>query len=383
MAIVLWVVAFCHAALALLLFFNRSRTPQLPLPTAPPRDSKSVLLVVPARNEENNIGDCVRSLLAQDHPLLQIRVVDDHSTDRTGAIVGKLAETDHRLTLVHPPALPTGWLGKPHAVHHGALGASADYLLFIDADVRLLPTAVSQAVALAEREQAGLTTLMPALLAESFWERAAQPVVGMLLYGLLDPVAVNDPLRETACGFGPFMLFRRDAYERLGGHQAVRGEVIEDLRLAQLTKQAQLGLCVAHGTSVVKLRMYDSLQQLVAGWTKNFHIALGPVRALAPLLAVILALVFALPTVLFWTALGLGLWHAALPHFALAAAVAYGADWLARLSLSATYDVTPRGVRAVGGLVVAYILCRSVYRALLGRPVSWRGRSYQAPQVGS
>ena len=95
MAIVLWVAAFCHAALALLLFFNRGRTPQLSSPTAPPCDPKSVLIVVPARNEENNIGDCVRSLLAQDYPLLQVRVVDDHSTDRTGAIVGKLAESDH------------------------------------------------------------------------------------------------------------------------------------------------------------------------------------------------------------------------------------------------------------------------------------------------
>ena len=139
-------------------------------------------------------------------------------------------------------------------VHNGSLGASSDYLLFIDADVRLLPTAVSQAVALAESKHAGLTTLMPELVNDSFWERATQPVVGMLLWGLLDPVKVNDPNRGEACGFGPFMLFRRDAYEQIGGHEAVRREVIEDLRMAQLVKQHQLGLCVAHGTSVVKLR---------------------------------------------------------------------------------------------------------------------------------
>lgn len=375
---VLWGVAFCHLALALLLVFNRGRTPKLPTAGSSHAEPKSVLIVVPARNEETNIGDCIRSVLAQDYPALTVRVVDDHSTDRTGAIVGKLAESDRRLTLVNPPALPPGWLGKPHAVHNGALGASSDYLLFIDADVRLLPTAVSQAVALAESNHAGLTTLMPELVNDSFWECATQPVVGMLLWGLLDPVKVNDPNRGEACGFGPFMLFRRDAYEQIGGHEAVRREVIEDLRLAQLVKQHQLGLCVAHGTSVVKLRMYDSLSSLIAGWIKNFYIALGPIKALAPLLAAVVALVFALPTVAFWTALGLGLWHGKLPGFALAATLCYGADWLARLSLQSTYDIHARGVRALGGLVVAYILCASVYRAAVGRPVTWRGRSYQA-----
>ncbi len=374
----LWGVAFCHFSLALLLLFNRLRTPTL-LPAADAqRNPKSVLIVVPARNEESNIGDCVRSLLNQDYPALTVKVVDDHSTDRTGAIVGKLAESDRRLTLVHPPALPPGWLGKPHAVHNGALGASSDYLLFIDADVRLRPTAVSQAVALAERQQAGLTTLMPELVAASFWERATQPVVAMLLWGLLDPVKVNDPQRSEACGFGPFMLFRRDAYEQIGGHQAVQREVIEDLRMAQLIKQHKLGLCVAHGTSVVKLRMYDSLSALVSGWIKNFYVALGPVKALAPLLSAIVALVFALPTAAFWTAIAMTLLHGQPPGFWLAATLCYGADWLARLSLYSSYHVTPKGVRALGGLVVAYILCVSVYRALAGRPVTWRGRSYQA-----
>ena len=124
--------------------------------------------------------------------------------------------------------------------------------------------------------------------------------------------------------------------------------------------------------------MYDSLSSLIAGWIKNFYIALGPVKALAPLLAAVVALVFGLPTVAFWTALGLGLWHGTLPGFALAATICYGADWLARLSLRSTYDVHMRGVRALGGLVVAYILCASVYRAVVGRPVTWRGRSYQA-----
>ncbi|HNK45337.1 MAG TPA: glycosyltransferase [Pseudomonadota bacterium] len=374
----LYVAAFCHAALALLLWFNRARTPRLPEVKAHPDRPKSVVVIVPARNEESNIGPCVRSILLQDYPALTVRVVDDHSTDHTGAIVGKLAEYDRRLTLIHPPSLPPGWLGKPHAVHNGSLGATADYLLFLDADVRLEPSAVSRAVALAEAKQAGLTTVMPELVAESFWERATQPLVGLLLYGLLDPVRVNDPNKDSAAGFGPFMLFRRDAYEKLGGHQAVRSEIVEDLKLSQLVKAQRLGLCVAHGTDVVKLRMYDSLSSLLAGWTKNFHVALGPLKALAPLFAILIAAVFTLPTVMFWTLIGLWAATGHLPHFATAAALAYGADWCARLSLHSAYDITPRGVRAVGGLVVGYILCSSVYRALFGRPVTWRGRSYQA-----
>lgn len=365
--------------MALLLLWNRSRTTPLEPDPAPGARPPSVLVVIPARNEEANIGDCVRSVLAQDYPNLRVRVVDDHSTDRTAAIVQDLAAADPRLTLLHAPALPPRWLGKPHALHAGTRGAEADYFLFLDADVRLAASTVRRSIATAQKSQAGLSTLTPSLRAESFWERAAQPVIGMLLFSLLDPVKIRDPDSEVVAAYGPYLLFERSAYERIGGHGAVAMEVVEDLRLGQLVKRARLGLGYAHGVDGVALRMYDSLQALLAGWRKNFHIALGPALWLGPIAALAVTLIFGWPTVaLLLVALRWLLTKSVSASFAVPALLCYGADWLARLSLARTFRITWRGARALGGLVVAYILCSSCYRAWRGKPVSWRGRSYEA-----
>lgn len=369
----------CHAMMALLLFWNRARTTKLPAAAASDAPLPSVLAVVPARNEEENIGACVRHLLAQDYPNLRVRVVDDHSTDRTAAIVAALAKLDPRLELMHAPTLPPGWMGKPHALHAGTRDAQADYLWFVDADLRAGPKALRRSIAQAEADGAGLLTLVPALTAESFWERAAQPVVAMLLFSLLDPVKARNPRSNFAVGMGPYMLFRRSAYEQIGGHASVGSEVVEDLRLAQRIKHAGLGLSYVHGVDCVRLRMYDSLRALIGGWRKNFHVALGPFVALGPLLALLLIAVFALPTLALAAGLVDALRAGAPTPLLQAGALCYAADWLARASLSLNYGVPLRGVRSLGAGVVGYILASSAWRALTGQPVTWRGRSYQNP----
>jgi hypothetical protein len=369
-------VAVCHLLMALLLPWNRWRTTGL-RDEPPPSPAPSVYVLVPARNEESNIEGCVRSLLGQDYPNLRVRVIDDHSTDRTAALVAALRHVDPRLELMSAPDLPPGWLGKPHALHAGSRDVVADYLLFVDADLRLQPQAVRETVEVAQRTQAGLVTLVPKLLTESFWERAAQPVIAEILFSLLDPVRVRNPNSDFAVGYGPFMFFRRSAYLAIGGHAAVAREVVEDLRLAQLVKAARLPLAYVHGVEAISLRMYDSLHALVGGWKKNFHIALGPAQWLAPIGAALLALVFAGPTLVllgstaYWLAVG----SASATKLLLAGLLCYGADWLGRMSLAISYGVTHRGVRSLGALIVAYILCASSYRAVTGRPVMWRGRA--------
>lgn len=373
------VVGICHVLMALLLRWNRGRTTPLDRDPAPGAKPPSVLVIIPARNEEGNIEACVRSVLAQDYPTLRVRVVDDHSTDQTAAIVQSLAAHDPRLELLHAPALPARWLGKPHALHAGTREAVADYFLFLDADVRLAPSTVGRSIAAAQKSHAGLLTVTPTLLAQSFWERAAQPVIGMLLFALLDPVKIRDPDSEVAAAYGPYLLFERSAYEQIGGHSAVAMEVVEDLRLAQLVKRARLGFGYVHGVDGVELRMYDSLRGLVAGWRKNFHVALGPALWLGPIAALAVALIFGWPTVaLLMVALRCLSAKSVTAGFALPALFCYGADWLARVSLARNYRITWRGARALGGLVVAYILCSSCYRAWRGKPVTWRGRSYEA-----
>ncbi len=363
--------------MALLLPWNRWRT--MSLPAKPPMTvAPSVYALVPARNEETNIEGCLRSLLAQDYPNLRIRVIDDHSTDRTAAIVESLQKEDSRLELMSAPPLPPGWRGKPHALYAGTRGLFADYLLFVDADLRMKPSAVHSTVTVAERTQAGLVTVVPRILAQSFWERAAQPIIAQILFSLLDPAKVVDSNSQTAVGYGPYMFFRRAAYAAIGGHAAVSGEIVEDLRLAQRIKAARWPLAYVHGTATLEVRMYESLRGIIAGWKKNFHVALGQAQWFAPLGALILALVYCVPTLallssaIFWLTVS----SAAAAKLFGASLLCYAADWLGRLSLSRSYGVTPRGVRGLGGLIVAYILCASSYQAVMGRPVVWRGRAY-------
>ena len=363
--------------MALLLLWNRHRTTPLEAEPPPSAEPASVLVVIPARNEEANIEACVRSVLTQDYPGLGVRVVDDHSTDRTAALVQALAANDSRLELLHAPTLPAGWLGKPHALHAGTRGAEADYFLFVDADLRLAPSAVRRSIAAAQKSRAGLLTMTPALLAEGFWERAAQPVVGMLLFSLIDPVKVRDPDSDVAAAYGPYLLFKRTAYDQIGGHRSVATEVVEDLRLAQHIKRERLGFGYVHGVDAIELRMYDSLRSLVAGWRKNFHVALGSALWLGPIAAAAVTVIFGWPTVAILAAALRCLVAESTPTSLLWPAMfCYGADWLARISLAHNYRITRRGVRMLGGLVVAYILCSSCYRAWRGKPVTWRGRSY-------
>lgn len=376
-----WVVAVavCHLMMALLLVWNRFRATPLPSRKEPlPKALPLVYALVPARNEEANIEACVRSLLAQDYAHLRVRVIDDHSTDRTAAIVEFLQRQDPRLELLQAPALPKGWLGKPHALYAGTRDLACDYFLFVDADLRLKPHAVRATIAVAESTQAGLVTMVPRILAESFWERAAQPVIAEILFSLIDPVRVRNPNSEFAVGFGPFLFFRRTAYAAIGGHAAVATEVVEDLRLAQRIKAARFPFSYVHGVDAIELRMYDSLRALTLGWKKNFHIALGDAKWLAPFGAALLVLVFCGPVLALFSSACMFLFtgSAAFAKLFYASLLCYAADWLGRLSLARFYGVTWRGARSIGGLVVAYILCSSAYQAVMGRPVFWRDRAY-------
>ena len=374
-------IGICHLLMALLVLWNRARTTRIAANQPLPADPPAVYVLVPARNEESNIGTCLTALRAQDYPNLRIRVIDDHSSDRTAAIVQEHAKDDPRVELRSAPDLPKGWLGKPHALWSGSRDLDSEYVLFLDADVRLRPHAVRKATLAALSSDAGLVNMVPPMLAESFWERAAQPVISQILFTFVDPVRVRDSDSDFAVGYGPFMFFSRTAYEEIGGHAAVASEVVEDLRLAQLIKQARFPLAYVQATDAVELRMYDSLRSLIAGWKKNFHIALGGNNWFAPIGALLLLLVYGAPIVSLLSALtyyfAAGA-SAASRGFLTVAALTYGADWLGRIALRAAYGVTLAGSRALGGALVAYILCASSYQAVMGRPVTWRGRSYPA-----
>lgn len=230
---------------------------------------ESVTVVVPARNEAKDIRECLVSLLDQDSPV-QIIAVNDRSEDATGSIMNELASTHPgRLTVLHVVTLPAGWLGKTHAMAEAAKVASTDFLLFTDADIVFRPDALRRAVGCATRSRADHLVVMPTTIIRR-WDEAV--VLGFFqLLGLwaVRPWKVGVEGARDAIGVGAFNLVRREAYEAVGGFEALRMEVVEDLGFGRLVKRAGLRQQVAYGLGLVNVHWAAGARGIVNVMTKN------------------------------------------------------------------------------------------------------------------
>lgn len=231
-------------------------------------DGPTVAVVVPACNEAESIGGCIAGVLSQTGVRLRVVVVDDRSEDDTARIVAGLAERDDRISLVRVTQLSTGWLGKSHALWTATRGLEAQWLVFLDADCRLLgPRSIRAAWREAQRSGADLLTLWPRHDAGSFAEAMLIPLcaaVMALWFG-----GSNRP-GSAAFANGQFLMVRRAAYERVGGHGAVRDALIEDVPLAQAVRAAGYHTRAVGGRDVVAVRMYDSAAGVFRGWSRIF-----------------------------------------------------------------------------------------------------------------
>lgn len=227
-------------------------------------------VLVPARNEERNIEDCVRSLIEQDYPDFEVLVLDDQSTDQTGEILSRLGQTTPRLRVLHGEPLPPGWMGKHWACDQLSRAAQGDLLLLTDADTHYQPGALRHLVAAQAREQADLLAVVPR-------ERVVTPgeklFVPFFLWAVLSflPVSLAYRMQAPFLSFavGQCMLFTRAAYRQSGGHAAVRDEVADDVALARRVKAAGLRWRLADGVEAVSCRMYTNWDEAVAGFSKN------------------------------------------------------------------------------------------------------------------
>ncbi len=232
-------------------------------------------MIIPARNEEANIERAVRSIAAQGGVPLEIIVVDDQSEDRTGEILTRLKAEIPSLRALRVDTLPDGWLGKPHALACGAKIASADWLLFTDADAEHGPGSLAELLERAEKEQVDLLSLSPGQLTPTWWEKAVIPLVYAWLAKLYSFDEVNDPKSAAAAANGQYLLVRRAVYERIGGHEAVRAEILEDVALARRVKAAGGRLLFLPGAPWVQTRMYRTFSAMWEGWTKNLYLLYG------------------------------------------------------------------------------------------------------------
>ena len=229
-----------------------------------------VTIIIPARNEERSIGATLDAALGQEYPRFEVVAVDDGSTDRTASEVAVRAR-DTRLTAVSCPSLPEGWLGKPHALFQGALRAKGEWLLFMDADVRLAPTTLRRAVSRCESEGWDHLTLLAHFERRGFWEEVAMPLLPVFFFIFSPSYLALSRRSGLAFGGGAFNLVRRRAYETIGGHRRLASSVVDDIRLAMELKAAGFVTRTRLGKRLVRLRMYHGLKEIIDGFTKNAH----------------------------------------------------------------------------------------------------------------
>jgi chlorobactene glucosyltransferase len=362
-------------------FNQRGLLPPLQRASPPQGDAPYVTLIIPARDEEANIGPCLRSVLLQDYPQdrLGILVIDDQSADLTAAIVERFAKRDARITLLKSPPLPPRWTGKSHACWIGVRAApkSTDWLCFIDADVTIAPGTLSSAVHAAMTERLELLSVAPRQELKTVAERLILPCGLILLSFLQDLRQSQARSSQAVTATGQFMLVRRAAYEAVGGHAAVRSAICEDLEFARRLKQSGRAVLLMGGEQFVSTRMYTGWRTLWPGLAKNLVDTLGgPAATLSVALAgVILAwAAYVVPAV------DLVAWLRG-AHDGLSALLVALAGSGAAIGLhvaAAFYFRIPFWyglVFPLGYTVGALMAFDSVRRRLSGR-VTWKGRIY-------
>jgi len=235
----------------------------------PAAERPRVSVLVPARDEEESVGSCVRSLLAQDYGDFEVIVLDDGSRDRTSAV---LAELDaDRVRVIHGRPLPEGWNGKAWACQQLAAVAQGDLLLFTDADTVFQPETLRLAVDATEALRADLLTAVTANRVPSLGEQLTVPFVPWSVLSLLPLVVARALPRSVAftAANGKFLLLRREVYAAVGGHGAVKNHATEDIAIAKAVRRLGYRWCLLDGTRLVSARMYRGLREAVNGFSKN------------------------------------------------------------------------------------------------------------------
>ena len=267
---------------------------------APPSGWPTLSVVVACRNEERGVQAALTSMLAQDVPGLQVVAIDDRSEDGTGAILDALAAEDPRLHVLHVEHLPSGWLGKTHALHRGAEAAGGEFLLFTDADVVFAPGALRRALAWVVTERLGHAVALPHFVAPGFLERGFVSLFAMFV--LLQLRIAKMRGSDGDIGVGAFNLVRRRDYEAAGGHTRLRLEVVDDIGLGVVMREAGAVQGIADSGGTVRVRcqrgflasMRGLVKNLFAGCEYSWRSVLRPV--------VLVPLATALPAVLVFTA---------------------------------------------------------------------------------
>ncbi len=346
-----------------------------------------VAILVPARNEERYVYQAVRSLLLLNYPNYEIVVANDHSTDKTRELLDQLKAEfpSAELTLIDVPELPAGWMGKCHALYHAEKNTirKADLYLFTDADIIHHTETLKNAVRLMAEKKADLFALMPGVRCISPWENSLIPLFMHLGVVSMNPSHLNDPMKKDVVGIGAFTLIDSGLYKSWGGHEAIKGEAIDDIALGLKTKRAGGRIYLMRGKEAVRVRMYTDLKSMILGFEKNMHTAFGfsfpqaifvsfifPLTHLVPL-AVLIYSLLSIPSTFSLFCGGTAL----LLHLLTGLTIYQRASRFIYCRPGDTILFFPLGV-----ILAMYILIVSTWFGDVRGIVRWRGRAIERPE---
>jgi len=368
-------IALFWAAYGLRVAYGAIHLPWLrDFPTAPDAECPRISILFSARDEQEKLPGALAALMNIDYPGLEVVAVDDRSQDTTGQILNEFAEKHSRLRVVHVDQLPKGWLGKPHGLQKAYEASSGEWLLFTDADVHFRPDVLRRVVSLVRECQLDHLALLGEVEMIGFWETTLITFFGLGFHLATNPSQVSNPRSSRYIGVGAFQMVRRSAYEASGTHKRLAMEVVDDMKLGKIVKQAGFRSGCAVAEDFVTVRWHSGLGNLVRGVTKNFFAGAGyDLRIVAGQLAgLVMMNILPFAGVL----LGHG-WIQALSAIAVVIALSFhaGVAWVMRVS--PLYALT----HPLGAALFFYMLLRSTVVTLWQGGIVWRDTFYSLEEI--
>jgi len=337
-------------------------------------DCPPVSILVAGRDEEEKLPAALETFLALDYPRYEVIAVDDRSIDRTGEILRAAAQKDSRLKVLRVDGLPSGWLGKPHALQQAYEHSTGEWLVFTDADVHFRPDLLRRALAAAQQNGWDHLTLLGHAKMFNAGERIAMSFFSLGFLMGIRPWKVRDSRSGVYAGVGAFQLIRRSAYEKMGTHRRLAMEVVDDMKLGKLAKEAGVSSCVARAGDAVSVHWHAGITNMILGTTKNFFATTGFRSGVVAAQIFGLVLMFLFPLVALPFAHG---WARAFDLVSTALPVIALGGVCREFKISQLYALT----YPIGALIFIWMLLRSTIVTLHRGGIEWRGTFYPLDEL--